>query len=713
MKNMMTASFALILAGGLQVACAEPLTGCAVGRGDKTPVGYEPAMLSNGRICLTLDYTGSIPPAIENPKYGKLTPGLFVEGRRMGQPKWELYGFGRFLPTLSVEGRAVSVPDSWSQTLDLATARSVATNVFGNVTRVVETFVAEGCDVIAVRQRLTASAPTTVCLGLDYLKPSHPRILGEEKTVDGIRFFDFLAYGCSLDTNAVAVVGGTPFAARLTPGRWTTHDAYVVIGEGHAATEALAREVAGRGYDALFAEHAAAWRAYYGHSRVEIPDARLKRLRDVAEYQLKCNLTKWTIAVGLFPSHWSGKSFAFDEMYAVQGLLSAGHFQEAKLSPDFRRKTLDWALKRVAHRHSKQHFGYGARWVWEGMEDLAVEGSSGGFYLDHIFHMAAIARSAWMCHQYAGDPAFLRETAYPVMRGCARFYRVHAVYEMPDGTCFVGKCTDLERMGPARDHAFMTTIGVIATFRACAAAAAELGVDADEAADWRAVADRLMKSLPEKDGRYVPYPGSEDVSMGTLAGLFPFEVLSARDPKQAAAARHFLAQGVRGGNMYHTGKRICPWYAAAMSATATALEDRESPTKLLAECWPSAGVWGEFWEINEAGLVNYRPWFMTAAGNYLYALNRLLFSETEGELRVAPGVPTAWRDYSFRLPAERGVWVDCTVRDGRLVSLKLEVARPAADRTARVVLPETLAGARTAKTVRLDRPVVEVVVPGR
>jgi len=703
MKSVM---MAVAAAFGLLSASAEPLTSCAVGQGKKTPVGYEPAMLSNGRICLTLDYTGSIPPPIAKPKYGKLTPGLFVEGRRMSLPDWKLYGFGRFLPTLSIDGRAVSVPDSWSQTLDVLAARSIATNVFGDVTRVIETFVAEGSDVIAIRQRLTAAKPTKVCLGLDYLKPSDPRIVGTERTVDGIRFYDFLAYGASLDTNSVAVACGEPFAAELTPGRWTTRDAFVVIGESHAAAETLAREAAGHGYDALFAGHAAAWAAYYAASRVEIPDANLKRLRDVAEYQLKCNVTKWTIPVGIFPSHWSGRSFAFDEMYAVQGLLSAGHLREAKVSPIFRKKTLEWALKRVAHGHSKQHFGYGARWVWEGMEDRPTEGAPGGFFCDHIFHMAAITRSAWMCYLADGDLAFLRETAYPVMQACARFYRVESVYEMPDGSCFIGKCTDLERMGPARDHAFMTTVGVIATFRACAAAAAALGVDTEEAADWRAVADRLMTSLPEKDGRYIPYPGSEDISMGTLAGLFPFEVLSANDPKQAAAARYFLAQGVRGGNMYHTGKRICPWYAAAMSATATALEDRESPTKLLAECWPSAGVWGEFWEINEAGLVNYRPWFMTAAGNYLYALDRLLLSETEGELRIAPGVPAAWRDYAFRLPASRGVWVDCTVRDGKIAALKLETAKPAADRTLRVVLPETLVGTRQVREITLDRPEV-------
>ena len=92
---------------------------------------------------------------------------------------------------------------------------------------------------------------------------------------------------------------------------------FISFGEPYAGT-----------YAALAKRHAEAWSAYYAASRVEVPDAELMRMRLMAEYQMRCNVTDWTIPVGIFPSHWSGKSFAFDEMYGVQGLLSAGHFAE-------------------------------------------------------------------------------------------------------------------------------------------------------------------------------------------------------------------------------------------------------------------------------------------------------------------------------------------------------------------------------------------------
>ena len=47
------------------------------------------------------------------------------------------------------------------------------------------------------------------------------------------------------------------------------------------------------------------------------------------------------------------------------------------------------------------------------------------------------------------------------------------------------------------------------------------------------------------------------------------------------------------------------------------------------------GVWGEYWEINEPGVAECRPWFMTAAGNCLYAINSMLLMEADIGMPVA------------------------------------------------------------------------------
>ena len=159
------------------------------------------------------------------------------------------------------------------------------------------------------------------------------------------------------------------------------------------------------------------------------------------------------------------------------------------------------------------------------MEDTVREGAPSGHWLDHIFQMSAIAQTCNLTASYIGDLKFLRDKMYPVMRECARFYRAQYVYDAADGSSFVGICTDLERLGAAKERPCMTTCGIIHTFRACAAVADRLGVDAKEAADWREKAARLEKSLPVKDGRFVPTANDPDaVSMGTLAGYFPFPI---------------------------------------------------------------------------------------------------------------------------------------------------------------------------------------------
>lgn len=160
--------------------------------------------------------------------------------------------------------------------------------------------------------------------------------------------------------------------------------------------------------------------------------------------------------------------------------------------------------------------------------------------------------------------------------------------------------------------------------------------------------------------------------MGTLAGYFPFPVFPKGEPRQVAAVDHFLAQGVRGGNMYPTGKSICPWYAATMAMAALRAGKSERMLPLLREADKSSGVWGEYWEINEP------------------AINQMFVSDGDGELRLAQGVPDGWRDYSFRLPAENGITVDLAVRDGKLSRLELHARSAVPGRKVKVVLPPSL-----------------------
>ena len=422
-------------------------------------------------------------------------------------------------------------------------------------------------------------------------------------------------------------------------------------------------------------------------------------MSDMARYHLRCVTTEWSIPVGIIQSHWSGKIFAFDEMYAVQGLLASGQFECAKVAAEFRAATLRDACVRA---------GCGARWVWQGMEGNVIEGGRLGFWDDHIFHQAAIAQTVWSYYRYTDDLAWLKAKGYAVLRACALFFRKLCVQDLPDGTSFVTKCTDLERLGPGHERAFMTTCGVISTLRMAAEAADLVGEKDASAADFRACAERLVKSLPEKDGRYIAYPGCKDESMGTLAGFYPFRTFDRSNAAQVKAVRHFLDNGTAFGNMYATGRQVCPWYAATMAMAALRAGDVvHSPLRWIEEAYRSAGCWGEYWEINEPGVSQCRPWFMTAAGNCLYAIDQLFVADMEDALYLAPGVPSAWKDYAFRLPAPGGLTIDMAVKGGRVERLTITCAYPSAARKVRIVPPAGLGLAP--QTVILDRQTIEIV----
>ena len=66
---------------------------------------------------------------------------------------------------------------------------------------------------------------------------------------------------------------------------------------------------------------------------------------------------------------------------------------------------------------------------------------------------------------------------------------------------------DLERLGAARENPFMTTCGVIATFRAAAEAANLLHTDSGLRENWMTLAEKLTQTLPQNDHTYLPYPG--------------------------------------------------------------------------------------------------------------------------------------------------------------------------------------------------------------
>lgn len=712
----------LAVLGGLVIAgsCFAPSSGADAapsrnvvsGEAGALPRRYVPPMISNGSLCMLVDYEG----CQSQRSYAKMTPGIFWEGRRYGPPNDQLVPFGYFGQELSIGGKSCGAPLRWTQALNTSDAlvECVCQHADGIT---VETVVLTPSDedLIVIRKRLSASraleAPVRITFQYQLAAAGEPLRAPRRMTtkaawdagarsadiryeLDGNRTSQGIISAFS-DVETIAKCEGQTIALTSDIALQPDHPAELTFylsfsdsidGPDFERRSADRRDrVRQSGYAELLKDHRARWRTYWEESHVRIPDTALEKAYQTAQYHLRANATRWSFPVGIFNTHWSGRFFGWDEMFCHQALITSNHREIARRCPEFRFAGLEKAVRRASHYG--QPGKYGARFPWETLED-GTEGSPPGFWFEHVFHMSHIALAAWSQFLYTDDAAYLDKTGYPVIRECARFFAAYMIYETPDGGAFVGRCTDLERLGPAKQNPFMTSCGIICTLEAAARAAATLELDTDEKTQWLTSAKKLRQSLPHEGGRYIPYSGCKELSIASLGGLFPYPIFDGSEEMQRNAAYHFVKHGRASGNMYPVGNSVCAWYAGWMAAALAALGDKEEPARLLSEAASGTGCFGELFEINEEK-VSMRPWFSTASGNFIYAMNQMLVQCRDEEIRIAPGAPESWNDYEFKLACHGDLVANVAVSGGRLVRLDL-VPGGSQELKRRLVVPERL-----------------------
>ena len=127
-----------------------------------------------------------------------------------------------------------------------------------------------------------------------------------------------------------------------------------------------------------------------------------------------------------------------------------------------------------------------------------------------------------------------------------------------------------------------------------------------------------------------------------------------------------------------------------MAAALAGLGDAVEPVRMLDEAADGAGCFGEMFEINEEK-VSRTPWFSTASGNVVYALNQMLVQNRGERILIAQGAPAAWKDYAFKLACHGDLAIETEVKDGRLTRLALLPGDPSREQHRTVVLPSGLA----------------------
>jgi len=347
--------------------------------------------------------------------------------------------------------------------------------------------------------------------------------------------------------------------------------------------------------------------------------------------------------------------------------MSSDHVDLAERVPRFRFQTLSRALKVTG--------GKGARYSWESTEN-GDEGTPPGPWMYEIHHIAIIALECWTHFLYTQDMGFLEETAYPVIRECAEYFRLWHVYEIDEEKAMIGACTDLdESIFPVRNPIY-SSCSAICAFSIAAKASQMLGVDEELRLEWGKLAEKLANNLPRDEERYVPFLGAEHQSLGSLGVLFPFQVCDPGDEKARKTVFDYRERcrsttNWKGGSTSAYEGQNWIWNTAWLATCLARMDEGELAYDALKKAVSSTDTFGS---VNEArtGEKTYHPWFTTGAGAYVYALNEMLVQPDPDEIKLLPALPSEWDDVSFKLKCQGNVLVEAKIANGTLQELSLE-----------------------------------------
>ncbi|MFC4534124.1 glycosyl hydrolase family 95 catalytic domain-containing protein [Sphaerisporangium dianthi] len=314
----------------------------------------------------------------------------------------------------------------------------------------------------------------------------------------------------------------------------------------------------------------------------------------------------------------------------------------------------------------------------------------GGVWLSH--HL-------WEHFEFGRDLTFLRDRAWPLLRGCAEFC-LDWLVDGPDGWADTIPSTSPENLFVSRRStpesltfsAPMDMALIRALFTHCLEAADELGLDDPIGERLRAALPRLRPPQVAPDGRLRewaqdhPEHDPRHRHMSHLVSLFPLgQIDPAATPDLAAAAARSLDA---------RGPGAMGWSWAWKIALRARLGDARTARELFLEATrpyeedPTVDVPvdGSRWGGLLPNLFSTHPPFQID-GNYGFvaALLEMAVQSHGGVIHVLPAVPAEWPDGTAWGVRCRGGWsVDLAWRDGALSSLTVRDELAAGPRTVRV-----------------------------
>jgi trehalose/maltose hydrolase-like predicted phosphorylase len=445
------------------------------------------------------------------------------------------------------------------------------------------------------------------------------------------------------------------------PGR--TYHLTHVVGFDTSGTDARAparasREAEGasaRGWDALAADNALAWRRRW-ETDIEVEgDSALQRVvRSMLFYLLASGAEGTAMGIppmGLSSGGYYGHVFWDSDTWMFPSLLVT-HPDVARSLLAFRRRTLD-----AARANARANGFQGAMYPWEADErgvettpHFAVQNAKMEIHVN-----GDVALAQWQYYLATGDSAWLAREGYPVIRETANFWVSRARRDSADGRYHIDSVVSVhEGLIGVSDDAYTNAVAR-KNLEIAVAASSRIGEDPDPR--WAEVGAGIHMPYDSASEYYRTYEGAPDSTLGAVTPLlsYPLAVPMSERAKSAQlrqAVRRLLAEGP-GAMMGST----------LLSVDAAELGDRALLDSLLPHSYQEH-LRGPFLMLSETP-TNDAVNFVTGAGGFLqqviYGYTGLRWGESGLEPTFAPLLPSRITRLTLRNVFNRGKRYDIVV----------------------------------------------------
>jgi len=663
---------------------------------------YIPPIAGNGELCYLVDYTGGQRQNPYNGGYFELYPAIWWAGKRYDNHQYTMVPFGYFENLVFTENQLKIL--SWEQHLNPEEGTVISRIILDNKSEEEITVFSPFKErIIVVKQKIINNGDKNFKAGISYVLS--PPGKSSELPKRMIMSRELKSYGTtirfSIDgyeqyTGAVILFSDQKTEAlfknsttvklirNISEKDKITELTFYILFHDNKDSRSIKEKLEYIKSTDIFQTHKEGWRDFHKKGYITIPDKKYERQWKTSLYHLRISSTAWSVPTGIFDTHWSGRYF-YDEFYSFHALLSSGHSDLSRKIPVFRRNTLDKALYRT--------WNQGAQYAWESIED-GNDGCPHGASLNELHHCGMIALECWLQHLYSPNIEFLRNIAYPVIKNTAEFYRKWMVIELDNGTAIIQKCVDMDESIVPVLNPFYTSCSAISNFRIASQAAKLLNTDTELILVWDELARMLEKTLPNENNAFIPFQGAGETSILVLGILYPFALYPRNNEKIKNTVYDFMKRvknewGYPAGSSEKYKNQSWTWSSGLLATCLNLLGDAENAQKALSCSLNPVGTFGCMCEHYKYDKKIYTvPWFTTASGVYIYALNTMLLQSESDTINLLPSTPNNWKDVEFLLQAQGDIMVNARLKEGKLCFLKLQDTSQTSRNNNRVIIVE-------------------------